>query len=154
MDKFKNISTNSKKPAIVIAHGAWHVPAHYEPMAKPLREAGFSVIIPQHQSVGAKKDTGNALQNDAATLARLIEHQARLGKDMILLMHSYGGIAGSEAVGILQEARSPGFHRLKRLVYLAAHVIEKDSSFFGNRKIPNIDTSEVIYYFCRLLNED
>lgn len=103
MDKFGNIQTNDSKPAIVISHGAWHVPAHYEPMAKPLREAGFKVFIPQHQSVGPTKDPGNALQNDAAALARIIEQNALLRRDVILFMHSYGGIAGSEAVGMLNE---------------------------------------------------
>ena len=103
MDKFGNVQTNDSKPAIVIAHGAWHVPAHYEPMAKPLREAGFKVFIPQHQSVGPSKDPGNALQNDAAALARVIEQNALLRRDVILLMHSYGGIAGCEAVGMLNE---------------------------------------------------
>lgn len=147
MDKFGNLQTNNssganQKPAIVIACGAWHVPAHYEPMAKPLREAGFQVFVPQHQSIGIAKDPGNALQNDAAALARVIEHNARLRRDVILLMHSYGGIAGSEAVGILKENRAE--NRIKRLVFLAAHVIDKDVSFLGSgRSVPNVDINEV-----------
>ena len=149
MDRFGNLHTNSSKPTIVIAHGAWHVPAHYEPMAKPLREAGFQVYVPQHQSVGIDKDTGDALRNDAAAIAQVIEKNALLKKDIILLMHSYGGIAGSEAVGMLNDRqshqpRNPGASRLKRLVFLAAHVIDKDVSFFGSgRQIPNVHTDEV-----------
>lgn len=152
MDRFGNLHSNDSKPVIVISHGAWHVPAHYEPMAKPLREAGFQVYVPQHQSVGIEKDPGNALQNDAAAIASVIDKNAQLRKDVILLMHSYGGIAGCEAVGMLNDRKSdqprnPGASRLKRLVFLAAHVIDKDTSMFANRKIPNIDTDEVSKYF-------
>ena len=135
----------SSKPTIVVAHGAWHVPAHYEPMAKPLREAGFEVIIPKHQSVGPKSDPGFALQKDATAIAKVLRNVLSSGKDAILLMHSYGGIAGGEAVGMLYEdpPQASNAGRLVRLVFLAAHVIEKGTSFFGYRRIPGVEVSEV-----------
>jgi len=143
MDKFGNVHASNPdaanpKPVIIVAHGAWHVPAHYEPMAKPLREAGYQVIIPQHQSVGPSKDAGDALQNDAAALARLIQSNAQLGRDVVLLMHSYGGVAGSEAVALLK-----GGGRIKRLIFLAAHAFEKGTSLLNKRKIADIQYSEV-----------
>ena len=148
MDRFGNLHTNNSKPVIVISHGAWHVPAHYEPMAKPLREAGYQVYVPQHQSVGIEKDPGDALRNDAAAIAAVIDKNAQLRKDIILLMHSYGGIAGCEAMGMLNDRKSdqprnPGASRVKRLVFLAAHVLDKDTPMFGVRKIANVDTNEV-----------
>lgn len=101
--------------------------------------------------MGIDRDPGNALQNDAAAIAAVIDKNAQLRKDIILLMHSYGGIAGCEAVGMLNDRKSdqprnPGASRLKRLVFLAAHAIDKDAAMFGSRKIPNIDTDEVINY--------
>lgn len=136
----------SQKPAIVIAHGAWHVPAHYEPMAKPLREAGYEVIVPKHQSIGRDSDPGNALQKDAAAVADILRQQLSSGKDVILVMHSYGGISGSDAVGMLYEGQNgaPGPGRLLRLVYLAAHILPKGEAFLGSgRSVPNIEKNEV-----------
>lgn len=135
-----------QKPAMVIAHGAWHVPAHYEPMAKPLREAGYEVIIPQHKSVGAESDPGNALQKDAAAIADILRELLVSGKDIILVMHSYGGIAGSEAVGMLYDKQAPTEFdgRIKRLVFLAAHVLNRGVPFLEpGRNIGSINVMEV-----------
>ena len=133
----------TEKPTILLAHGAWHVPAHYEPTAKPLREAGFEVIIPQHKSVSKdlKSDPGSAMQKDAAALADILRQILSDGKDVILLMHSYGGVCGCDAVGMVVEDSPPtASGRILRLVFLAAHVIEKGVSMQGSgRNIPNME---------------
>ena len=117
-------------------------------MAKPLREAGHEVIIPQHQSVGrGKVDSGNALEEDATAVAETIRRLLSDGKDVVLFMHSYGGIAGSDAIGMLAEdgSLSKGPGKVRRLVYLAAHIIDKYVTFFGSRgSIPNVETDKVL----------
>jgi pimeloyl-ACP methyl ester carboxylesterase len=69
-------------------------------------------------------------------------------KDVVLVMHSYGGIAGSEAAAMLHDwlqlNGQPDHGRIRRLVYLAAHVLEKGEPFFvPGRVIPNLDINEV-----------
>jgi hypothetical protein len=63
-------------------------------------------------------------------------------------MHSYGGVTGPEGIAIVcEEQRSnsdPKAGRVKRLVFLAAHMLEKGKSFEEARgQIPNLDISEV-----------
>lgn len=128
------------KPVVVVSHGAWHVPAHYEPIVAPLREAGYEVLVPQHFSVSTnmKQDPGDALHRDAAAIAQILRDVTNSGKDVILLMHSYGGVAGCEAVGMLYEDQPPGPGRIRKLVFFAAHVIEKDQPFLPDgRLIPD-----------------
>ena len=73
------------------------------------------------------------------------------------LRHSYGGVPGSEAVGMLSEAqpRNPAASRIKRLVFLASHVIDKGESLVGSggRSIPNIDTSKVLFWIIPVLRD-
>ena len=44
------------------------------------------------------------------------------GKDVILVMHSYGGIVGTDVVGDLVANQPDVAARIKRLVYLAAFI--------------------------------
>ena len=62
------------------------------------------------------------------------------------MMHSYGGIAGSEAVGMVYDGKRPEDFkgRIKQLVFLAAHVIEKGVPFLEpGRNVGAIHVPEV-----------
>lgn len=138
----------AQKPTIVIAPGAWHVPSHYEPIAKLLRNAGYEVSPVKHPSVGIASDPGTMLHKDVEVVANTLRQLVNSGKDVVLLMHSYGGVTGSEAAAVVSEElrsnpkQSAG--RIRRLVYLAAHVINKGVSFIeSGRSIPNMDISRV-----------
>lgn len=138
----------TRQPAVVIVPGAWHVPEHYEPAAKLLRNAGYETVVVRHPSVSVQRDPGNMLRKDSTVAADVMRKLVNdEGKDVVVVMHSYGGVSGSEAAAMLSEwlpAHSiPEAGRIRRLVYLAAHVIEKGVSFQGSgRIIPNVDTSE------------
>lgn len=123
------------------------MPEHYEPMVKPLREAGIDVAVPKNQSLIVQKDPGKAMAMDAAAIARLTQQFTGRGKDVVLVMHSYGGIYGSEAVGMINESKVTriGAGRIRRLVYLAAHAVPKGAAFLSSgRTVPGIETSEVM----------
>ena len=135
-------------PTIVWVPGAWHIPAHYEPAVKLLRDAGYEVSTLRHPSVSIQRDPGNILHKDARVVADNIRKFTSVGQDVVLVMHSYGGVTGSEAAAIISdELRSdhdPNVGRIRRLIYLAAHVLENGSSLFGSgRSIPNLDINEV-----------
>lgn len=70
------------------------------------------------------------------------------GQDVVLVMHSIGGLIGSEAAAMvsedLQSHPDPNAGRIVRLVFLAAHVLEKGTSFVASgRSIPNLDIDKV-----------
>ena len=136
------------KPAVVFVPGAWHIPAHYEPILKRLRDAGYEVSALRHPSCTVKSDPGNIFREDAKTVADTIRPVLNSGKDAVVIMHSYGGVSGPEGAAIVcEEQRSnpdPKAGRVKRLVFLAAHMLEKGESFEEARgRIPNLDISEV-----------
>lgn len=79
------------KPAIVLVHGAWHNPTHWDRVATPLRKGGYEVKAPQLPSVGVSKDPGGALSKDAETVADAIRTYTSQGRDVVVVMHSYGG---------------------------------------------------------------
>jgi pimeloyl-ACP methyl ester carboxylesterase len=71
-------------------------------------------------------------------------------KDVVLIMHSYGGISGSEAVAMVKQwldvYGQPDHGRVRRLVYLAAHVVGKGEALMGGGRtlnVANFDITEV-----------
>lgn len=118
--------TMSRKPTLILVHGAFHQPEHFDAIAEKLRTAGYSVVLPRLPSVGLSSDPGGALHLDAGAVRNALNSEITgRWNDVVLIMHSYGGLAGTEGYGMFQrsqpqaqEADSP---RVRRLVYLAAH---------------------------------
>ena len=88
--------------AIVIVQGSFQTPLVYEKLADSLSARGYSVIHPQLPSCTDTEDPNfptRTLADDASVvreeLLRLIE---RDGKTVLVVMHSYGGLVGSEAI--------------------------------------------------------
>lgn len=136
------------KPTIVFVPGAWHIPEHYAPIITRLRDSGYEVVQLRHPSCTVTSDPGNMMQEDATFVANTIRQVVESGKDVIVMMHSYGGITGSEGTAIVleeQKGKQGGKEgTVKRLVFLAAHVLEKGMSFNGSGKgIPGIENIEV-----------
>lgn len=88
------------------------------------------------------------LAEDASAVAETIRQVINSGKDAVLIMHSYGGISGPEGTAIVCEEQraSPDekVGQVRRLVFLAAHVLERGISLEGLRgKLPGMDANEV-----------
>ncbi|KAF2461886.1 hypothetical protein BDY21DRAFT_368051 [Lineolata rhizophorae] len=92
-------------PTVLLVPGAWHQPVHYSKLISSLERLGFPTAATKLDSVGS-------LDPKNVTLARDIEYireQALKplldeGRDVILLMHSFGGIEGSGAAKGLSKA--------------------------------------------------
>lgn len=118
------------KPAIIIVPGAYHVPAHYENLATELRNRGHPVEIPRLPSIGARSDSGDGLTEDSKAVADAIDSLTAAGEDVVVLMHSYGGVPGTEAVAAVCEksnVQTAAHNRGKilKLVYLAGLMVPK-----------------------------
>ncbi|KAI1621738.1 Alpha/beta hydrolase fold-1 [Exophiala viscosa] len=91
------------KPVIYMLHGAWHSPAYFVTVKSMFEARGYKVISPQVPTSGAVPPT-KTLYDDAdfvrGELEPLIEH----GQDVVLVMHSYGGVVGTQAAAGLGKA--------------------------------------------------
>lgn len=88
-------------PAIVIVHGAWHTPQHYQQVVSHLIDHGFKdVHCPRLPSAFDKlplPPTAN-LKHDTLEIKQKIQGLVNQDKNVIVLMHSYGGVVGGNAL--------------------------------------------------------
>lgn len=119
------------KPVIFFIHGSWHSPKHFKPVRDLFESEGYPTECPCLPTFDAKPPI--SLPDDAkcirSELNKLIEEQ---GKDVIVTMHSYGGVVGTEAV---HESLGRKFRESKNLpggvvhlVYICAFVLPLGSS--------------------------
>lgn len=54
----------------------------------------YEVTIPTLPSAGAAKDPSDALNEDSATVAQTLRGLTHDEKDVVMFMHSYGGMVG------------------------------------------------------------
>jgi len=76
----------SKKPNIVLVHGAWADASSWSKVIPALHEAGYNVVAPQQNLL--------SLAEDAENVRRVVEAQEGA---TILVGHSYGGAVITEA---------------------------------------------------------
>lgn len=119
------------KPTIVILHGIWHSPVTFLKFTNALQQEGYEVHIPFFPScIGARPPIAS-LPQDTALVRRLVEQLADVGRNIILVMHSYGGVVGCNAIEGLdiksrKSAGKPG--GVVHLVGVAAHIHPKGFS--------------------------
>jgi len=90
---------------VVLVHGLYHVPAHFDAVAASLRAAGGRVVVPElHRG---------SLTADTAVVQEAVDG---LGEPPVVLGHSYGGSVIT------------GLRGVRHLVYLAAFVPDAGES--------------------------
>ena len=112
------------KPTIVFAPGAWHTPDCFDPARKTLEERGWSVEAISYPSVGAEPPTVG-LADDAGVVREALQRLADEGKSIVLVVHSYGGLVGANAVeglGYKQRSQQGKPGGVIMFVYLSAFV--------------------------------
>jgi|SRR5687767_14485983 hypothetical protein len=113
------------KPTIVACAGAWHSPAIYNKVFLQLRSNGYETVAQSLPSLGGNPPISSFDPDVFAireTLTKLVVHEE---KDVVLVMHSFSGMTGSEApVGLgKKERQEQGLKGgVVRLVYIAAFV--------------------------------
>ena len=120
------------KPTVLFIHGSWHSPKHFRPVRDLFEDAGYPTECPCQPSFDTKPPT-TYMYEDAkairAELNKLIEDQ---GKDVIVAMHSYGGVVGTEAVDeslgkkVRESKGLPG--GVLELLYICAFVLKPGDS--------------------------
>lgn len=93
------MSTTWKKPTVVLVPGAWHTPSAFEPVLPLLHGAGYPTATVALPSVGVSPGLLD-FTDDVAAIRTLVEGLVDdLGREVLVVSHSYGAIPATEAVG-------------------------------------------------------
>ena len=115
-------------PTILIVGGAWHTAEYLGPLAKVFKEAGYPAVTLGLPSVGASPAAPDfsidvkAIHDEAT---KLIADK----KEVIAVLHSFGGIPGTEALHGLGKTSGGNAGGVIAIVYIASHVPRAGDSF-------------------------
>lgn len=137
--------TTPDKPTLLIVHGAWHVPQSYTKLTSALRAAGFEVHFPRLLSMNQSRPPNADLASDTDFIRSYATSLVEAGRTVAVLMHSYGGQVGTNALyGLSKRARAaqgqPG--GISHLIYMAAFANPEGKSMID--KVEEFGHSELI----------
>jgi len=95
-----------RKPTVLLVHGSWHRPCHYERLIRQLKQLGFEVVCPALPSIG-KDRLGKGWHDDVLRIQETALQLFAKKKQVVLLAHSYGGIPAAAATeGLTRSERA------------------------------------------------
>jgi pimeloyl-ACP methyl ester carboxylesterase len=122
------------KPTILIVHGAWHHPAYFSSMISLLEQQGYNVICPHLPTCNSDETPTKTLEDDVALIRTTALKLANEGQEIVALLHSYGGVVGTDALyglSVTERAKQGLKGGLKRLVYMCAFIPQNGQSLAG-----------------------
>jgi len=133
------MTSQATKPVIVIIPGAWHVPAHYAHLALKLNSAGYTVDCIESSSTNDEKDLPeNTWTEDISIIRNAITSHTEAGRDVAVVMHSFGGMAGSEATCGLGKKENETSGRVVKLIYMTSFMLKEGQTRADFPDWPNI----------------
>jgi pimeloyl-ACP methyl ester carboxylesterase len=127
----------SSRPSIVIVPGAWHSPAHYARLAALLQGSGYPCVTVALPSV-SDSPPPQAFEADVSAVRNALFGFVNDGRDVIAILHSYGGIPGSEAMrGLAKTERSAagGDGGVVGILFIASMLVPQGESLFTARRL-------------------
>lgn len=125
----------SSKPTFVLIPGAWHSSSHYGHLVAHLREAGYPAVSLTLPSVDPQEPKKIEVVTDIAFIReKMLLPLLEDGKDVVLVMHSYGGLPGGAAAkGVSKSERtSEGLlGGVIGLVFIAAFLAREGDSLLS-----------------------
>lgn len=94
--------------SVVLVHGAYHQPLHYSLLTTALESAGFRVSTPHLPSTQRIPAIQSSDPDIAAVRAAVLSEldDPTNPRDVVMVLHSYGGIPGTQAIkGLAKDAR-------------------------------------------------
>lgn len=125
------------KPTLLIIHGDWEAPGSHFKLTSTLRAAGFEVHIPRHLSVNQSRPPNADLTSDSDLIRSYTISLVEAGRDVAVLMHSYGGQVGTNSLyGLSKKARSTkGLSGgISHMIYMAAFAMPEGKSMIDKVK--------------------
>ncbi|KAA8914478.1 Alpha/beta hydrolase fold-1 [Sphaerosporella brunnea] len=126
------------KPTFVFVPGAWHSPEGFAVVRQQLEAHGYPTEAVSHPSIGSAPPFPS-LPDDAANLRALLQELIDARKDVVVVMHSYAGFVGQNAVQGLPASTKAGTGGILMMVFLAALVATKGNTvldILGGQKLP------------------
>lgn len=142
----------SSSAVFVFVPGAWHPPQCFDLVRAQLEAQGFSTEAVRTPSVGVPETGGlkqpPGLEADNTAVRNVVRRLADEGRQIVLCVHSYGGLPGPNALGPEEKlgfkhraaAGKPG--GVIMLAYLAAVVVPAGRSAYnelGEQFLPWMD---------------
>ncbi|KAJ5090591.1 hypothetical protein N7532_009275 [Penicillium argentinense] len=123
----------SSLPTVVLVHGAWHTPPNYQSYCEALQAQGFKVYCPRLPTCNGSSPPRASLPDDVACVRDVVKSAVDSGERVLMIMHSYGGAVGTDAVKGLslserKAAGQPG--GVIHLLYLCAYILEPGSTIW------------------------
>ncbi|KAL2869730.1 alpha/beta hydrolase [Aspergillus lucknowensis] len=122
-------------PTIILVHGAWHTPANYQSYISALQAQGFMVHCPLLPSSDKSLPSTSSLRDDVKVVRELVSSLTAAGERILMIMHSYGGAVGTDAVEGLAYPR-PSANGNQRpggvihLLYLCAFILQPGAAIW------------------------
>lgn len=139
------------KPTLLIVHGGWHVPDSYHKLTSALQSAGFEVHIPRYLSVNQSRPPNADLASDSDLIRSYATSLIEAGRDIAVLMHSYGGQIGTNSLyGLSKKARSAEGKSggISHLIYMAAFAMPQGKSMVDKvKEFGHMDRMPVAFGF-------
>ncbi|KAJ4252793.1 hypothetical protein NW762_010699 [Fusarium torreyae] len=111
-------------PTIVAVPGAWHIIESFAPVKKIFTARNYDFVSQNAPGVLVKNASESTAEIDAESLrTNLLLPLIEEGKDVAVLMHSYGGVYGSQAVkGLSKREREKAGKKggVTALIYVSA----------------------------------
>jgi pimeloyl-ACP methyl ester carboxylesterase len=117
-------------PTIVLVHGAWHSPKHFDPTTKVLVSHGYKVVGVDCPSTNDTQ-TLNTFEDDCEAVRSAVLQELETA-DVLVAAHSYGGAVATSALqGLSLAARSASGHATSviGIAYICAAVLPAGISF-------------------------
>jgi pimeloyl-ACP methyl ester carboxylesterase len=95
--KLRSVAKMSTKPTIILIPGAWHTTEGFGPLKSFLEKAGYPTKAVDLPSAGAHPGHPN-FDQDVAAIRKVVLDLIDEEKDVVVVMHSFGSVIGSEAL--------------------------------------------------------
>lgn len=115
------------KPTIVFIPGAWHSPAGFDGLLPPLHAAGYLTTAIHLPSTGVSPGL-TSLDPDVKAVRDVVCGLVELGREVVIVAHSYGGVPTTEALAglSLAQRKSSGLSGgVSHLIFISALVPRK-----------------------------
>lgn len=123
---------NDERPIFIFIPGAWHMPEAFDTIRELMSKRELDSEAVALPSVGAEPPI-KGLNDDISHVRSAIARLADQGRQIVLVVHSYGGMVGPGAVQGLeyaQRAQSGQKGGVIMFVYMAAFVAPKGNSLY------------------------
>jgi pimeloyl-ACP methyl ester carboxylesterase len=129
--------TTSNNPKILIIGGGWHKPQSYSKLREELESTGYEVLIPALPSVNESQPPNADLYNDTEQVRAVAKDLVSEGHEVVVLMHSYGGQIGTNALyelGLEDRRKKGTMGGISHLIYLTAYAIPEGKAMIDGVK--------------------